>query len=116
MNRLKDQRSFTERDVFVLKALEPHINHRMKHLLETDGVQVLQADMLVEEYHLTPRELEVVSCAAFGMTQGEIAVKLSISPKTAKKHIENIYRKVGVNNRLSLMRFAQQYMTAGKSA
>ena len=116
MNRLGDQQSFTKRDVFVLKALEPHINHRLKHLLETDGVQMLQADMLVEEYHLTPRELEVVSCAAFGMTQGEIAVKLSISPKTAKKHIENIYRKVGVNNRLSLMRFAQQYMTADKSA
>ena len=40
----------------------------------------------------------------------EIGIKLGISSSTAKKHLENVYRKAGVNNRMSMMKFAQHYV------
>jgi DNA-binding CsgD family transcriptional regulator len=48
---------------------------------------------------LTQRETEVISLAAEGRTNREIASVLSISPLTVRKHLENAYPKLGVGNR-----------------
>jgi DNA-binding NarL/FixJ family response regulator len=48
---------------------------------------------------LSPRELEVLSLLAEGLTNKEIADRLIISPGTVKRHTVNIYNKLGVNNR-----------------
>ena len=57
-------------------------------------------------FGLTPRELEVISTVAAGYTNSEMAQKLSISVKTVKHHLTNIFDKVGVSNRLELALFA----------
>lgn len=111
LTRAQDQEPFSPRDAFALGVLEPHISQHLHDIISSDGVQEIQVDMLFEEYDLTQREIEVVSCVAFGMAPAEIAGKLTISPSTVKKHLENIYRKTGVKNRTSLMRLAQQYMS-----
>jgi DNA-binding CsgD family transcriptional regulator len=52
---------------------------------------------------LTRREIEVLLEVEKGLTTGEVAAALFISPRTAKKHLENIYGKLGVRNRTSAL-------------
>jgi HD-GYP domain-containing protein (c-di-GMP phosphodiesterase class II) len=55
---------------------------------------------------LTSREVEVLQLLARGLSNKEIARKLSISPKTASNHIEHIYAKINATNRASASLFA----------
>jgi DNA-binding CsgD family transcriptional regulator len=48
---------------------------------------------------LTPREREIVDRLAEGCSNDEIAERLTIAPTTVRKHLENIYAKLGVNTR-----------------
>jgi DNA-binding NarL/FixJ family response regulator len=60
-------------------------------------------------FGLTPRELEIVGTVVAGCTNEDIAQQLSISKKTVKHHLTNIFDKVGVSNRLELALFAVQH-------
>lgn len=51
------------------------------------------------ESQLSPREREVLEFMAKGMTNPEIALKLSVSENTVRFHLKNIYSKLGVSNR-----------------
>jgi DNA-binding CsgD family transcriptional regulator len=51
------------------------------------------------EVELTAREREVLSWVARGKTNAEIARLLWLSPSTVRKHLENVYAKLGVNSR-----------------
>ena len=55
---------------------------------------------------LTPREREIVRQVAFGLHNAEVAVRLHISPGTVRKHLEHIFRKLGVRRRAELARCA----------
>lgn len=48
---------------------------------------------------LTQREIVILRMQADGVGSRGIAVRLGISPRTAQKHAEHIYRKLGVHNR-----------------
>ena len=48
---------------------------------------------------LTNREQEILELLGQRMQNKEIGVKLFISPKTVKKHLDNIYGKLNVSNR-----------------
>lgn len=49
---------------------------------------------------LTAREKEILELIKTGLQNKEIAEKLHISPQTVRKHLENIYDKLQVNNRV----------------
>ncbi|MFJ8110978.1 ATP-binding protein [Streptomyces sp. NPDC096132] len=51
---------------------------------------------------LTCREREVAALVAKGMTNRKIATVLSLSPRTADRHIENIRAKLGVSSRAQI--------------
>lgn len=51
------------------------------------------------EEPLSERELEVLRYVAGGLSNAEAARRLYLSPFTVKKHLENIYGKLGVRNR-----------------
>jgi DNA-binding NarL/FixJ family response regulator len=51
------------------------------------------------ELGLTPREGEVLSWLSKGKTNRDIAQILGLSPRTVDKHLEQIYAKLGVENR-----------------
>jgi DNA-binding NarL/FixJ family response regulator len=55
---------------------------------------------------LTPREREVLTCIAEGMTTREIAEALVISAKTVERHRENIMGKLDMHNRVELVKYA----------
>jgi len=48
---------------------------------------------------LSPREIEVLHLIAAGSTDREIAEMLFISPRTAERHVSNIFNKLGVSSR-----------------
>ncbi len=51
------------------------------------------------DVELTAREREVLAWVARGKTNPEIARLLWVSPGTVRKHLENVYAKLGVNTR-----------------
>ncbi len=51
---------------------------------------------------LTERESEVAALAALGMSNDEIALKLSLQAETVKSHLKSVFRKMGVSNRTEL--------------
>ncbi|MBB3103414.1 helix-turn-helix transcriptional regulator [Azomonas macrocytogenes] len=48
---------------------------------------------------LTMREREILGLASKGLSNAEIATKLSLSPHTIKSHVHNLLRKIGAANR-----------------
>ncbi|MEZ5275197.1 MAG: response regulator transcription factor [Opitutaceae bacterium] len=53
----------------------------------------------LEQLGLTPREAEVLFWMTQGKSSPEIAVILEAAPNTVKKHVQNIFQKLGVENR-----------------
>jgi predicted ATPase/class 3 adenylate cyclase/DNA-binding CsgD family transcriptional regulator len=58
---------------------------------------------------LSAREVEVLRLAAGGLTTREIAASLTISAKTADRHIQNLYTKIGAGNRAAATRWAVEH-------
>lgn len=58
---------------------------------------------LQESLGLTPRELELAALVVSGLRNRDIATRLGISEGTAKLHLYNVYKKLGVANRVELV-------------
>lgn len=58
------------------------------------------------DFGLTPRELDIVAKIAGGCSNREVSREFSISERTVKHHLTNIFDKVGVSSRLELALFA----------
>lgn len=67
----------------------------------------------LEKLGLTPREAEILFWAAQGKTNCEIGTILQISSATAKKHLENIYAKLGTENRTTATLLALETLAHG---
>src|SRR4051794_26314916 len=55
---------------------------------------------------LTPRELLILDLSSRGYTATGVSRRVDSSPRTVHKHLERIYRKLGVNDRASAVRIA----------
>ena len=53
----------------------------------------------MQRSNLTAREHEILICVSRGKTNSEVAAILWISAHTVRKHLENVYEKLGVSNR-----------------
>lgn len=51
---------------------------------------------------LTPREREIASLAAQGLSSNEIAARLYLSPRTVNNHLQSTYAKLGIRGRHEL--------------
>ena len=58
---------------------------------------------------LTDREAEIVGMLARGLQTKQVAQALGISVKTADRHIQNAYRKIGVSTRAAATLFAMEH-------
>ncbi len=61
-----------------------------------------------EDIQLTPRETEVLEQLSKGLNYNKIADNLILSPGTVRKHIENIYKKLQVHNKLEAVQKAKR--------
>lgn len=60
----------------------------------------------LEGHELTPREKEILRLVAQGMTNAEIARDLYISVKTVQAHRANLMQKLGIHDRVDLVKYA----------
>lgn len=58
---------------------------------------------------LTDREVQVVGLLARGLQTKQVATSLGISAKTADRHIQHVYRKIGVSTRAAATLFAMEH-------
>ena len=96
----------------VLKELSPqHVLDCIRRVHSgTDWVEFLgrardvveQRDEQRDTSELTPRERELATLVASGLRNREIATRLGISEGTAKLHLYNVYKKLGVSSRVEL--------------
>lgn len=65
-----------------------------------------QFDEVKEKISLTPREIEILEQTSKGLNYNQIEENLFISPKTVRKHLENIYQKLQVHSKLGAVQKA----------
>lgn len=54
-------------------------------------------------HHLTPKQIEVMRCLAQGMPNKLIAYKMGIRTSTVKVHLNRIYTRLNITNRLQAL-------------
>jgi len=85
-------------------AMNPSIALKTLKLLRNPVNFELKTD---EEIKLTSREVEVLEQLSKGLNYNIIAENLFLSPSTVRKHIENIYNKLQVHNKLEAIQKAR---------
>jgi DNA-binding CsgD family transcriptional regulator len=55
---------------------------------------------------LSAREIEIIQLVAEGLTNQEIADRLTISKRTVDNHVSNVFTKTGSKNRVALLNWA----------
>jgi DNA-binding CsgD family transcriptional regulator len=95
---------------FHLERVLPIALQKKLHLMPTKPpapeVTVTSAQPLVEP--LSNRELEVLRLIDAGLSNQQIAERLSVAPSTIKTHINNIYGKLGVDTRVQALNRARE--------
>ena len=56
--------------------------------------------------HITSREQEIIECICQGLSNKEIARRLTLSPHTVRKHLYAIFKKLNITNRSKLLALA----------
>ncbi|HTS69419.1 MAG TPA: response regulator transcription factor [Terriglobia bacterium] len=69
----------------------------------------VKAPTKINNFGITPRELEVVAAVVAGRTNKVIAKELSLSEQTVKHQLTSIFDKLGVSGRLELAIFANNH-------
>ena len=87
-----------ESGTLVLRLLDDPVRAGHVLLLE-ERAALVAPEQRLRRFGLTRREAEVLMLVARGCTDADIAVALGLSPRTVNKHIENMYRTLGVTNR-----------------
>jgi DNA-binding CsgD family transcriptional regulator len=98
----RDRCDFTERDRAVLDLLRPHL--AAMYRAAQDRAALASASVPPElPAILTEREREVLALVREGKTNADIAVSLWIAPGTVRRHLENVYAKLGVHSRTAAL-------------
>lgn len=86
---VRHHRDFDERDRLLLALLRPHLAAAYRRSVErrTAGTS------------LTARQRAVLHLVARGCSNDEIAARLVVAPGTVRKHLDNVFRQLGVSSR-----------------
>lgn len=87
-------------------TMTPSIALKALNLLRNP--EKLEAEETNEEINLTKREQEILEQISRGLNYHQIAVNLIISPSTVRKHIENVYKKLQVHNKVEAVQKAMK--------
>lgn len=91
-SRLRERAQASEIDNAAVNAVLEVAGHRPLKAARADG--------------LTPREAEILVYVAKGESNKAIAARLTLSEKTVRNHVERVYAKIGVNNRIGASMYA----------
>ena len=85
---------------FVLNRTQRDFSDRERALLDLVGPYLTRLYQKTKNLNmLTSREAEVLRWVAAGKSDAQIGAILGISARTAQKHLQNLYEKLGVENR-----------------
>ena len=87
-------------------ALDPAVQSHVVAALARDGARAAEPHTPELPDDLTPREAEVLSLIAEGLTNAEIAERLVVSPTTIKSHINHLFAKAGLRDRTQAVNYA----------
>jgi DNA-binding NarL/FixJ family response regulator len=87
-------------------VIDPAVQHHVVDAIAT--LPAAQAGRPLLPAGLTPREAEVLSLIATGMSNREIAEHLIVSEGTVKSHIHHLLAKIGARDRAQAVTFAYQ--------
>lgn len=76
------------------------------HLSPAVAARLVAGPTATNPEQLTPRELEVLRLLGRGRSNNEIALELTIAPRTVKVHVQNILGKLGATNRTEAVSIA----------
>jgi DNA-binding NarL/FixJ family response regulator len=85
-------------------ALDPAVQHHVVAALAQDSEPDNDEALLPDG--LTPREAEVLALVAEGLTNGEIAERLTVSQTTVKSHVNHIFTKAHLRDRAQAVNYA----------
>ncbi len=66
-------------------------------------------DLNSAQMTLSSREMEIIDLVADGLTNQEIAERLTISKRTVDNHVSNMFTKTGSKNRVALLNWAMDH-------
>ncbi len=85
-------------------AMNPSIAFKTLKLLRNPQNFENKEDL---DFKLSPREIEVLEQLSKGLSYNNISQNLFLSPSTVRKHVENIYTKLQVHNKLEAVEKAR---------
>ncbi|MFH0521404.1 response regulator transcription factor [Streptomyces sp. M41] len=114
----RDGPDFSDRDLAFARRLQPLLVAVDCHVRELGALRAAlpaassgpdrDPERRAAECGITPRELTVLGLLAEGLTAAATARRLNISVHTVTKHRENLYRKLGCNDRITTVLMAQE--------
>lgn len=109
--RTLGKENFQYEDIFILDMLKEHLSYRMSRDMLRSEIreEKLTIKETVEKYQLTKREETILEYLMDGADNTQICNELVISLNTLKKHILNIYRKLGIRNRVQLFKMVREH-------
>ena len=102
--------NFQYDDIFLLDLLKDHLAYRLYRDRQecNNGQEKLTVTEAAEKYGLTKREHTILRLLMQGKDNNQLCEELSISVNTLKKHILNIYRKLGIRNRVQMFKMVKE--------
>lgn len=103
--RGKNAGDFSDSELTMLGEAGRHLSTHLKLLFPngfTDEATIDPIASIARRHGVTGRELDVMRHMLSGSTNRDIATSLLISESTVKKHVNAVYRKFGIGNRMQL--------------
>lgn len=109
----RDRRGFSDRDHAIIDVVTPHLAQALDRRARLEGLRIASRQVTRQAataararerwVTLTAAERRVIDHLAGGLANQQIARVLGISPRTVDKHLQNVYRKLGINHRTALI-------------
>lgn len=106
--RKKGKPDFVYEDIFILDMLKDYLAHRLYQEWKKKKRKKLGVAECSQKYGLSPREATVLQYLLTEETIEQAAEELHISIHTFRRHISNIYKKIGINSRVQLFDICQK--------
>jgi DNA-binding CsgD family transcriptional regulator len=102
----RPDRDFTDQELALARLLQPILTGIALHF----GIAQSTSGAIFDgsAHDLTAREMTILTLLSQGLTAEGLARRLSISPRTVGKHLEHIYRKLDVSDRLMAVQMARE--------
>ena len=100
--RAKDQPNFSDTEIFFLDNIKDHMSARLSREFKAAEAVNRDCSYFMQKFDLTRRECEILDLLFEGKQSEEIAEELFISENTLRRHIYNMYTKMGIKSRWEL--------------